>query len=285
LEKKPEENALFVFGHSRNRRSPTITKDQYVFVQKETDYESQLQYFDARFYISTLARFLTTDPLLQQVDNNSLLKPQDLNVYAYCNSDPVNYHDLTGLQETSVQQFVDMLNHKEARTRPENGVLSLGRMVWDNPYGRTAMERFYNNFMSQAEKRLMNSENGFVHRTYHWSSTRDLGRDLKAAGKETLEDWLSLSWDIARKTPVGKDWLDKAKHWEPVQKTQETLWEDRSFWGKTGIVVGGLALAGGSYYLYGSKGNEPPKFSMSFPLGLKQAHRGSEVASPGKFLN
>jgi RHS repeat-associated protein len=90
LEKKPEENALFVFGHSRNRRSPTITKDQYVFVQKETDYESQLQYFDARFYISTLARFLTTDPLLQQVDNNSLLKPQDLNVYAYCNSESVS---------------------------------------------------------------------------------------------------------------------------------------------------------------------------------------------------
>jgi len=63
-----------------------INDNHYKFTGKEEDI-TELYYFGARYYDPEVGRFISPDPL------------QDEHPYAYCGSDPVNFVDLTGLQE------------------------------------------------------------------------------------------------------------------------------------------------------------------------------------------
>ena len=59
---------------------------------KERDQESGLDYFDARYYGSTMGRFMSPDPLGGHLEN-----PQSLNKYAYALNNPLTNTDPTGL--------------------------------------------------------------------------------------------------------------------------------------------------------------------------------------------
>jgi RHS repeat-associated protein len=62
------------------------------FTGKERDFESGLDDSDARYYASTLGRFMSPDPLAGHVSD-----PQTLNRYAYVRNNPLNLTDPTGL--------------------------------------------------------------------------------------------------------------------------------------------------------------------------------------------
>ena len=64
--------------------------ENYVFNGKEQD-ETELLYYGARYYDSSIGRFLTRDPL-----NGRLKTPQSLNRYTYCVNNPVKYIDPWG---------------------------------------------------------------------------------------------------------------------------------------------------------------------------------------------
>jgi len=66
--------------------------NRYKFTGKERDAESGLDDFGARYYASTMGRFLTPDPLAGHVSD-----PQTLNRYAYVRNNPLNLTDPTGL--------------------------------------------------------------------------------------------------------------------------------------------------------------------------------------------
>jgi RHS repeat-associated protein len=66
--------------------------NHYKFTGKERDSESGLDDFDARYYASTMGRFMTPDPLAGHVSD-----PQTLNRYAYVRNNPLNLTDPTGL--------------------------------------------------------------------------------------------------------------------------------------------------------------------------------------------
>jgi RHS repeat-associated protein len=68
----------------------------YGFSQKERDRETGLQYFDARYLADHLARFVSVDPVAQQIPGEVLANPQLLNAYAYSRNNPVTYIDPTG---------------------------------------------------------------------------------------------------------------------------------------------------------------------------------------------
>jgi len=59
---------------------------------KERDAESGLDYMEARYYASTMGRFMSPDPL-----GGHLEDPQTLNRYAYARNNPLIYTDTTGL--------------------------------------------------------------------------------------------------------------------------------------------------------------------------------------------
>lgn len=71
---------------------PQYTPNHYKFTGKERDAESGLDNFEARYYGSTMGRFMSPDPL-----GGSLLNPQSLNKYAYVLNNPLVNTDPTGL--------------------------------------------------------------------------------------------------------------------------------------------------------------------------------------------
>ena len=79
------------------------------FTGKERDAETGFDYFDARYYGSTIARFTTADPLpwlrWQQGNQEERKKfadfisnPQNFNLYSYVGNNPENRTDPTGME-------------------------------------------------------------------------------------------------------------------------------------------------------------------------------------------
>lgn len=70
----------------------SIGFDPLHFTGKERDTESGLDYFGARYYASTMGRFMSPDPL-----GGHLEDPQTLNKYSYVANNPLTRTDPTGL--------------------------------------------------------------------------------------------------------------------------------------------------------------------------------------------
>jgi RHS repeat-associated protein len=69
---------------------------EHHFTGKERDTESGLDYFGARYYASTMGRFLSPDPSgLEYADPTT---PQSLNLYAYVRNNPLNNIDPSGME-------------------------------------------------------------------------------------------------------------------------------------------------------------------------------------------
>jgi RHS repeat-associated protein len=71
---------------------------EHFFTGKERDTESQLDYFGARYYASSMGRFMSPDPLY--IEMHRLVDPQQLNLYAYGRNNPLTITDPTGLDIT-----------------------------------------------------------------------------------------------------------------------------------------------------------------------------------------
>jgi RHS repeat-associated protein len=70
----------------------------YLFTGKERDAESGLDYFGARYYASTMGRFMSPDwaDKPEAVPYSSLDNPQSLNLYGYVNNNPFSKTDADG---------------------------------------------------------------------------------------------------------------------------------------------------------------------------------------------
>ena len=64
---------------------------QNTYTGQKSDSESNLMYYNARYYDPKIGRFITADPTIQ-----SPYDPQDLNRYAYVRNNPINFIDPTG---------------------------------------------------------------------------------------------------------------------------------------------------------------------------------------------
>jgi len=67
----------------------------YKFTGKERDAESGLDNFGARYYGSSLGRFMQTDPIWVKADR--MLDPQRLNLYSYVRNNPLTLTDPSGM--------------------------------------------------------------------------------------------------------------------------------------------------------------------------------------------
>lgn len=67
------------------------TKNKFLYTAQEKDPETELNYYDARYYDAKMRRFTQPDALIADVYN-----PQDLNRYSYVNNNPLTHNDPTG---------------------------------------------------------------------------------------------------------------------------------------------------------------------------------------------
>ena len=96
---------FYPFGGERTPLANSCTTAQhYKFTGKERDSESGNDYFGARYYASSVGRFLSPDPLglaVVQARGKALMghetNPQDWNMYSYALNNPVSLDDPTGL--------------------------------------------------------------------------------------------------------------------------------------------------------------------------------------------
>jgi RHS repeat-associated protein len=70
----------------------------YVFTGKERDAESGLDYFGARYYASSMGRFMSPDPLMASA---KIWDPQTWNRYTYGRNNPLTMIDPTGMAEVN----------------------------------------------------------------------------------------------------------------------------------------------------------------------------------------
>lgn len=97
---------------------------------KMNDSQSNLYYFDTRYYDPTLYRFLNPDPAF----NVSLMKSdmQHWNLYSYCRDNPLNFIDFTGLYSFTVHVNIIRLSYGALvpDSRPDH-------MIWMRGVGLT----------------------------------------------------------------------------------------------------------------------------------------------------
>jgi RHS repeat-associated protein len=122
------------------------SSDHYLFTGKERDGESGLDNFGARYYASSLARFLSPDwnDAPEAVPYASIGSPQTLNLYAYVKNSPVVFLDPTGHGNTvnlggQVTMRVDTMSAdqvnihiKDGNTKAVRGKLDpdTGNITW-----------------------------------------------------------------------------------------------------------------------------------------------------------
>jgi RHS repeat-associated protein len=92
----PQECAAFPFGDMMTCKSGgTSATGPGLFTGKDRDSQSDLDYFGARYYNSTMGRFMSPDPSgLVYADPTN---PQTLNLYGYVAGNPLSHIDPSGL--------------------------------------------------------------------------------------------------------------------------------------------------------------------------------------------
>ena len=91
-----EENGYYPFGTIRDTSVALPVNEAYLFAEKETDSETKLQYFEARFLAANLGRFTRVDPIVGEISAELRRTPQSLNSYGYTLGNPVNLRDPSG---------------------------------------------------------------------------------------------------------------------------------------------------------------------------------------------
>ena len=71
---------------------PVAKYNPYIYKTYYYDYESKMYYLNSRYYHPSIRRFLTIDDI-SYLDYESL---GNLNLYQYCNNNPIKYFDKTG---------------------------------------------------------------------------------------------------------------------------------------------------------------------------------------------
>ena len=84
------------YGDQLDCTQSTVAPTEHHFTGKERDSESGLDYFGARYYASSMGRFLSPDPM--GIASGSLANPQSLNLYAYALNNPLINIDPSGLE-------------------------------------------------------------------------------------------------------------------------------------------------------------------------------------------
>jgi len=100
------------FGAERVTEQYGDYANPYLFGGKELDTESELQYFEARYYDNRIGRFVSQDVVFWEIGQTErgralMADPQQLNAYAFSRNNPLRYVDPSG--ENAVDMVKDTI--------------------------------------------------------------------------------------------------------------------------------------------------------------------------------
>jgi RHS repeat-associated protein len=87
--------ASLPFGDGLTCTGSTTAPTEHHFTGKERDTESGNDYFPARYYASSMGRFMSPDPYNGSYDTSN---PQSMNRYVYAMNNPLSNIDPSGLE-------------------------------------------------------------------------------------------------------------------------------------------------------------------------------------------
>ena len=120
------------FGEEYN---PQITDNHYKFTGKERDGESGLDYLGARYYGSSLGRFISVDP--KMLSRQRIVDPQQWNMYTYVRNNPLGYIDPDGRE---LKMVVFLEGGKGNNTYTKNGVMRAANAIHDKGVKNVTVE-------------------------------------------------------------------------------------------------------------------------------------------------
>lgn len=126
-----------------------IIDNDYGFTGKELD-DSGLNYFDQRYYDSTIGKFISIDPVLLSSPQQYLIDPQQLNSYSYARNNPIVFIDPTGLSTATFNpmpeggwQLDQVMGQFNGVTAHYNGIGSLREKHSCVEYAKRYMQQKY----------------------------------------------------------------------------------------------------------------------------------------------
>lgn len=215
------------FG-SITSQSSVIFND-YKFGGKELDNETDLQYFGARYYDSSTARFVSIDPLLIDVLNANkynkdiavlLSNPQELNSYSYAANNPVVYTDKTGNATigeiwnsfvSSVSSIISNIFNKPNDTNQTQASMSIANQSYAPVHDiqtqkNTTWDAISDNRIKGLDPRVQQPAIDFINNT-----ESELGIQLRITeGYRSNERQEELYWQSRTKPPTGP-WRTNAR--------------------------------------------------------------------------
>jgi len=116
----------------------------YYFTGKELD-STGLYYYGARYYDPKVGRFITADPI-----NQNIYDPQNLNRYSYCMNNPLRYIDPTGNSAWD-NTSNDWSNYENRNYFIQTGSFTLGATSYINNFGIALSSSFSNYLRSEIQ--------------------------------------------------------------------------------------------------------------------------------------
>ncbi|MBU1130775.1 CHAP domain-containing protein [Patescibacteria group bacterium] len=120
------------------------------FTDQLHDIESNLYYYDNRYYDPQAGRFTQPDPMVQHNVTELLADPQSLNPYAYARNNPIRYLDPTGLSTATFNpipeggwQFGQEMGQFNGVTALYNGIGSPNKTYSCVDYAKRYMSDMY----------------------------------------------------------------------------------------------------------------------------------------------
>gem|GEM_PF-3429873 len=118
-----ERHDFYPFGEEISQ--PT-SKDQYLFTGKPRDSETGLDYFGARYYSSSLSRWLSADQITDLKRN--IENPQRWNFYTYALNNPLKYIDPDGFDIENITRGI--MHFQGTQNACNYGVQEIAKQVF-----------------------------------------------------------------------------------------------------------------------------------------------------------
>ncbi len=248
-----DDSDFYPFGGERPVIGPT-SGNNYKFTGKEHDSESGLDDFDARYYSSSMGRFMTPDWAARPttVPYAVFGDPQSLNLYGYVRNDPVSRadadgHDAARLCSWDASDAVKMAQGNGEREEYEGPTYDPGPQEPKEQQPQEQQER--QGGVTIIQKR--------GHGRHKGERRRTVKPDKPPKGIRTSRKHPD-QWEV--QNPQTGKWVEKPKGWSPypitnfeIQRQQEAAQSKEQFWKVIlvcdlilGVVATGGATGGGA---------------------------------------